>query len=180
MLTTESFRRIYLRSTFRRNQPRSHSESHQAWNIMQIQPGHQFHAVIFDGLGADFQDAADLLGVLPLGDELKDFALPDGQLLKRDFPSRGFWHGNVFQRTGRYSRTRNRLLINQSLHDCLGLFGPAFRLFRASLRQIRPRFRLFGARFCHLCPGFGLFCACFRLLGAGLCLFNPRQTPLLH
>lgn len=46
---------------------------------MPVQAGHQFHAMIFDGLGTDFQDVADLLGVLAIGDELKNFALPNVQ-----------------------------------------------------------------------------------------------------
>lgn len=41
------------RSAFRRNQARPQSESHQAWNVKQVQAGHHFHPMILNGFGAD-------------------------------------------------------------------------------------------------------------------------------
>jgi hypothetical protein len=55
---------------FPREQVRAQGETRQSGNIMHIQAGQQFHAMIFDRLGAYFQDAIYLLGVLALGDEL--------------------------------------------------------------------------------------------------------------
>ena len=75
---------------------------------MPVQAGHQFHAMVFDGLGTDIEDVPDLLGILAFGDELKDFALPDGQPLEWDFPIGGFRRGNIFNRL----RRDFRILIN--------------------------------------------------------------------
>lgn len=52
---------------------------------MHVQAIHQFHAVVFNGLGADLQDLGNLLGVLAFGDQLENFALPARQLLERAF-----------------------------------------------------------------------------------------------
>ena len=46
---------------------------------MHVQAIHQFHAVVFDGLGADVQNLANFFGVPAFGDELENFALPEGQ-----------------------------------------------------------------------------------------------------
>jgi len=43
--------------------------------------------MIFNRLGADLQDVADLLGGLALGDELENLALPARQLIERAFPA---------------------------------------------------------------------------------------------
>jgi hypothetical protein len=72
-------------SAFRRNQTDAQSEPHQARNIMHVQDIHQLRAMVFDGLGADFQGFSDLLGVLAFGDKLEDFALPARQLFERAF-----------------------------------------------------------------------------------------------
>jgi hypothetical protein len=60
---------------FLRNQSDPQSETHQARNIMNVQAAHQFHAVVFDGLGTDFQDFGDALGVLAFGNQLENLAL---------------------------------------------------------------------------------------------------------
>ena len=36
---------------------------------MNVQSGHQLHAMVFDGLGTDLQNITDLLGVLAFGNE---------------------------------------------------------------------------------------------------------------
>ena len=79
---------------------------------MAVQAGHQFHAMIFDGLGADFQDFPDLFGVLAFGDESKDFALPEGQLLEGDFQISGFRRRNIFHQL----RGVFRMLINNVMN----------------------------------------------------------------
>ena len=62
-------------SALPRNEAGPQCESHQGRNIMDMQAIHQLYAMVFDGLGTDFQDVADLFGVLTFSDELEDFAL---------------------------------------------------------------------------------------------------------
>ncbi len=71
---------------FLRKQSDPQSKTHQTRNIMNVQATHQFHAVVFDGLGADLQDFGNAFGVLAFGDELENFALPARQLFERAFP----------------------------------------------------------------------------------------------
>ena len=63
---------------------------------MNLQAVHQLHAMVFDGLGADLQDLADLFGILAFGDELENFALPARQVFERAFPVGNRLPGNVF------------------------------------------------------------------------------------
>ena len=53
---------------------------------MNVQAAHQFHAVVFDGLGTDLQEFGDAFGVLAFSDELENLALTPRQLFERGFP----------------------------------------------------------------------------------------------
>ena len=54
---------------------------------MQVQARHQLHAMILNGLRADFENLPDLLGVLPLGDELENFRAAGSSIVRAD----AFW-----------------------------------------------------------------------------------------
>jgi hypothetical protein len=79
------------------NQSDAQGKTHESWNVMNIQAGHQLHAMVFDGLGADLQDFGDLFCVLALGDELEDFALSSRQLLERTFPVGDSFQGKFLE-----------------------------------------------------------------------------------
>ena len=144
--------------------------------------------MILDGLGADFQKFGDLLGVLALGDELKNLALPPGQLFQRTFGIGGGGRRMVFEQSRGIGVRQMNVLLNFTLQRRLrlfrarlrllgadfGLFRSDFSLFRPRLRLLRPGFRLFGARLGQFSPGLGLLRARLSLLCAGFRLLKPR------
>ena len=141
---------------------------------MNIQAIHQLHAMVFDGLGADFQDVADLFGVLTFSDELEDFALTPRQLFERAVRARNRLTWKFFGEWGGDYRFKVNLMVDHTLQGRLGLLGPGFGLFRARLRKFRAAFGLLGACFRRFSPGFGLLGPGFRPLGARFRLPNPR------
>ena len=62
-----------------RDQTGPHRIADQAGNMANAEPVHKLTAMGFDGLGAEMQEAGNLLGGMPFGNQLEDFALADGQ-----------------------------------------------------------------------------------------------------
>lgn len=106
---------------------------------MHVQAIHQFHAMIFNRLGADLQDVADLLGGLAFGDELEHLALPARQLIERAFASGGSIRGKLLVEL----RGNFPAQINFSANDPLqgGFQFGAGRLFEqvADDARLQPR-----------------------------------------
>src|ERR1051326_2058178 len=72
-----------LRRRFLRKEAGAYGETHQARDVVDIQAIHQFHAVVFHGLGTDLEEFGYELGVVAFSDELEDLALAARQLFKR-------------------------------------------------------------------------------------------------
>ena len=148
---------------------------------MQVEAGHQFHAVVFDGLWTHLQDLGDLLGVLAFRDESKNLALPICQLIRRIAAADDAIRGNAFQRsvgdslmlmTGGIAHTlQSRLGL---LGARLGLFGPCLRLFRACLCYFRSGLGLLRPRLSGFRPASGLLGSGLRLFRPGFSLLNAR------
>jgi len=134
---------------------------------MHVQAIHQFHAMIFDGLGTDLQDFGDLLGVLAFSDEQENFALSARQLFERVFLVGDPIQSKLVRESSEDSLAQSNLAVNHSLQGCLGLFGSRlglfgsdFSLFRTCFRGFRPALGLLRTRFRLLSPGFGLLNPC--------------------
>ena len=53
-------------------------EEGEGGEVVEVEFFHEFGAVIFDGLGAEFEGEGDGFGGVAFGEELEDFALAGG------------------------------------------------------------------------------------------------------
>ncbi len=148
---------------------------------MNLQAVHQFHAMVFDGLGADLQNFGNAFGVLASGDELEYLALTPCQLVKRTFSISDRFQGEFFEELRGDFLTQINFLVNHTLQDRLNLLGSRlgplgsdFSLFCARLRQFCPGFSLFCARLRRFRPGLGLLGSRLGLLSSGFGLLSSR------
>ena len=94
---------------------------------MQIQAGHQLHAMVFNGLGADVEKVGDLLRILAFGDELKNLALATRQLFERAFRVVEFICRSFFEKLGGGFRAQITFLLHHPLQGgaFLSFFVPS-------------------------------------------------------
>ncbi len=91
---------------FRGNQAGAERESNQAGDVMDFEPVHELGAMVFNGFGADIEHEADADGGLAFGDELKDLALPFGELVQRALFVGDLVEGNFLRKRSEMSRLR--------------------------------------------------------------------------
>ena len=140
---------------------------------MQVQSGHQFHAMILDRLGADFEDVRDLLGVLTFRDELENLALADCQLVERGILVGDLIHGGMLEESRGDVRMQINFLVNDAFQGGFGLLGSSFGLFGPRPGLLSPCLCLFRSDFGLFRSSLGLLGSRLRLLCPRLCLFDP-------
>src|SRR5712664_3124847 len=67
--------------------------ANQAYNLMNIELLHDVHSVRFSGLGADSQDASNLLYIFPLYNQLQHLPFPNAQRIRRTLVLRQIFSG---------------------------------------------------------------------------------------